>query len=272
MGSKRHFILAILSCITILFVGFSTHPSSFATNVRVTARANVEFLGGVIGDRTFENPIQAFIDFTGGTAANPLRYGNIKITSATSNLGNLEILDWGGEIAESQSQFKPIDSSFLLLEPITNGIRLKLQFFNNNNPTVIQRLQGSIDFQTIDSNKIVSVNNLSGNFPLTVNHPQLNNLGSFSIQKYTNPITPESQLDVIGEGDNVPNFSARLIEGNGNIINSSGTGTATINGSFSRSVSFMVAEESLRNARIEIILGFNTTTVPFNLSNISIGN
>ena len=270
MRSRRNLILAISTCIAILIVSLITHPSSFATNVRVTARANVESTSGIIGDRTFENYIQVLIDFTGGTAANPFRYGNIKVTSATSNLGSLEIIDLGSEIAESKSNFKLIDFLNFILERITNGIRLELKFFNENNPTTIQKLQGSIDFQTIDSNKMVIVNNLSGTSPITVNDPKLENLGSFSIVKYTNSFTPEYQLDVVGEGDNVPDFSARLIEGNGNIINLDGFGTATINGIFSRSVSFTVTDESLRNARIEIILGFNTITVPFNLTNIPI--
>lgn len=272
MRSQRHLILSILTCIAILMVSLITHPSSFATNVRVTARANVGSSVGFIDDRTYENPIQVFIDFVGGTAANPLRYGNLKITSATSNLGSLEIIDMGQEIPESDSNFQLIDNFSFLLERIANGIRLELEFFNENNPTRIQKLQGSIDFQTIDTDRIVTVNNLSDNFPLTVNHPKLKNLGSFSIKKYTDYSTPEYQLEVVGEGSKVPDFSARFIEGNGNIINPSSFGTATINDIFSRSIGFFLTDESLRNASIEIFLGFNTTTVPFNLSNIPIGN
>ena len=266
MRSRRNLILAISTCIAILIVSLITHPSSFANNVRVTARANVESSIGFAEGRTIENSIQVLIDFAGKTVANPFRYGNLKITSATSNLGQLEILDAGGEISYSESSFQLTDRFASLVEPIANGVRLTLEFFNENKPTIIQKLQGSIDFQTIDPNQIVTVNNLSGNFPITVNHPKLENLGSFSIIKDTSSSAPRYELEVVGEGNNVPDFSARLIEANGNIINPN----ISIIDRFSRSVGFTVNDGSLSNASIEILIGFNTTTVPFNLSNIPI--
>ncbi len=254
---KRHFILGILSCIAVLMVSLITHPSSFASNVRVTARANVEQSFGVSNDKAYRHPIKVLIDFTGSAAANATRYGKIQVNSATSNLGTLEML---GRV---ESSFQFIDS-FNPMERISNGLRLKFRFANDNNPTKIQQLQGTIDFQTTDLNKVVTVNNLSGNFPLPVNHSLLQNLGKFAI-KYT-----EGMLTVVGEGNNLPDFNARFIEGNGNITALDGVGDISIDGNVSRIVGSWVPEESLSNGSVEIILGFNTTTVPFNLSNIPI--
>lgn len=246
--------------------------------LKVEADAHVSASSGFLNGKSYSHPIEVRIDFTGGMASEAYRYGQVKITSATSDTGEpLEILSIGSGLrSDAQSGFVLIDRSakdFFTKQPEhpQDGFRLKVQFFKPEKElTQVGSLVGMVTLQTIDPARTVRVenigSNLSGPGKVQLKDPKLDAIGKFWLMVHESD--PET-LHLIVEGKQLDGVNARIVDAHETLV-PEGISTTTFGEDSTKDFTFSVKNNSLTNARLEIILAYQSIEAPFDVKNIII--
>jgi len=222
--------------------------------------------------RTYSNPLKVGVDFTGGAASEAQRYGRIKITSAITDTGEpLEVLMVDSSPpSDAQASFEVIDHSdnFVTKQPRhpQDGFRLEITL---SKPTKefaqVGSLAGTVTLQTIDPNRILRIENIGSKLSdpgeVRLHHPKLDALGEVSLVIHA---FARDTAEVRVKGKRLQDVDVRIGDAHSNILSSASSSLGEDTKNFAFSVN------SLVNARLEIILGYESIEAPFDVKNIVI--
>ena len=279
-------------------------PNFLPEDFIISSKATISNSFGYSNGKSYSNPVEVVISFTGKAASEAIRYGHVEIMRA-------EYYTDGGGILENLSNTEDwkiidhaeIDNFTEKLENPIDGFTVKLEFISDKKPSKIGLLKGNIQIQYIDHNNVINVLNLDSMLnqsTVRLDEPRMNSIGKFFIKtydfsnshnQYENNITNSDSI--IEEGSfnymampdlynqdrsDTKNFTVivkdslfndmliRIVDFQGNIISTSWEFSV----SNSRSFSFSIPAKKLIDSRLEIIPSFTTVKVPFELSNIQI--
>jgi hypothetical protein len=255
----------------------ATQPQGSAESVRVTssATAHIAQSGGVARGRSYSNPLEVTVEFTGGLAAEALKWGHVKITRATVD-GNepLELLRIGDSFDDPEQTFLPIDRSakdFFTqqLEHPPDGFRLTITYFKPAKAvTRLERLAGKLTLQIIDPEQVITMESvgsrLSGPGVIQLRHPKLDDIGQFSLT-----IPEANRARLVVKGLHMPDFDVRLVDALGRVAKASQT-TTSIGDETTRAFDYAIDRRSLEHARLEILFGYKSFEAPFSFKDIAV--
>jgi hypothetical protein len=245
-----------------------------SADFKVEATAKVLSESGLLHGKQYSHPIEAQIDVTGGVASEAIRYGEVKIASTTDQSArSLEILSvhttgWD----DVRSSFEVIDRSaknFFTKQPEhpQNGFRVKIQLLKPEwEITHVGNLSGTLTLQTIDTTQMVTIENigsgLSGPGMQQIKHPKLDAIGEWWLMIHADD---RERLHLLVDSKQSANFVVRVVDARGNVLPAQ---RSEITMGQTAHEDFAFLTNSVMNARLEIILGFRSKEVPFNLKNI----
>jgi len=263
-------------------------PEGLATPAYLKTKADAKVskeIGAVIdssnggrNNRTYSNPLEVRIDFTGGAASEAHRYGRIKITSAVSDTGEpLEVLRVGDSSpGDAQARFNLIDHSkkdFFTKQPEhpQDGFRLRIIFFKPTKEFAqVGSIAGTVTLQTKDPNQAVRIENigsyLSGPGEVRLHDPKLDAFGEFSLMiRESDPETAH----IIVKGKRLQDLDVRIVDAQRNLLRSVMPPEGVTIGD-TKDFTFSAKNSSLMNAHLEIIFGCKSIEAPFEVKNIAI--
>lgn len=240
--------------------------------------AHVIRSAGEHNGKSYSNPIVVDADLTGGYAAQAFRYGKINISTSTGDEDDpLDVL--------AIEDFFPLDSArdrFVVInrsskDIITgqpkhppDGIRLTVTLLK---PEIglaqVRRFGGTVALQTINPSKVVTITEISqvldnpGIVRLT--DPRLVQVGMFSLVIEKND---PDRLIIKGEANQ--EFDFRVVDDQAVEIRPGETSTSSMGTKSEKEYYFARATLS-PDARLEIILGYDTVDAPFYGENIRVG-
>jgi len=243
--------------------------------VEATAEVLGEF-GSLPHGKQYSYPVEAQIDVTGGVASEAIRYGEVKIASATDQSGrSLEILSvhttgWD----DVRSGFEVIDRSaenFITKQPEhpQDGFRVKIKFLKPEwEVTHVGNLSGTLTLQTIDTAQMVTIENigsrLSGPGKEQIKHPKLDAIGEWWLMILADD---RERLHVLVDTKQSADIVVRVVDARKNVLPAQRS-ESTLGQTVHKDFAFLT--NSVMNARLEIILGVRSIEVPFDLKNIVI--
>jgi uncharacterized delta-60 repeat protein len=236
---------------------------SVAGKVDIAVKAKEGTGAGTVGGKSYANPIEVELTFTGGAAASAYRFGKTSLTMALGEEGKplLPI-----SLTDDFARINHSAQDIFTKQPVhpADGFRTKLTFFR---PEVgiarLTRLSGSVTVQTPRTLTIDSIGTLlAGRKKVQVSHPALDALGTFSLSR------EGEWLSVVAEGTkhSLEGLTSSLRDAAGKPADSSATSSFGSGDRITRQDSFPVDTDDLANFSLEILVPRETIPLTFDLN------